>query len=149
MKYLEKFLSTAIYVIMVSMFVYIFTTGLAIAHFGDIHECPICAYAEDTIRWFCYTKGSINHLLHEKAESGYFCLILFVWHAKCSLSDKVNIVAVNIDLWMVSKGLRYPRLCELFKPLQVDIHHIMVCSFLVKNQKSKCLLICLSIVTRE
>ena len=81
MKYLDKFLSTAIYVITVSMFVYMFATGLAIAHFGDIHECPICAFAEDTIRWFCYTKGSINHLVHEKAESGYFCLILFVWHA--------------------------------------------------------------------
>ncbi len=50
MKYLEKFLGTAIYVIMVSMFVYMFATGLAIAHLGDMHQCPICSYAEDTIR---------------------------------------------------------------------------------------------------
>ena len=50
MKYLEKFLSTAIYVITVSMFVYMLATGLAITHIGDIYECPICVYAEDTIR---------------------------------------------------------------------------------------------------
>jgi hypothetical protein len=50
MKYLEKFLSATIYVITVSMFVYMFATGLAITHIGDIHECPICANAEDTIR---------------------------------------------------------------------------------------------------
>ena len=50
MKYLEKFLSTAIYVITVSMFVYMLATGLAITHIGGIHECPICVYAEDTIR---------------------------------------------------------------------------------------------------
>ena len=50
MKYLEKFLSMAIYVITVSMFVYMFVTGLAIAHFGGINECPICTHAEDTIR---------------------------------------------------------------------------------------------------
>ena len=50
MKCLEKFLNATIYVIMVSMFVYMFATGLAIAHFGGIHECPKCTYAEDTIR---------------------------------------------------------------------------------------------------
>ena len=97
MKYLDKFLSTAIYVITVSMFIYMFVTGAAIAHFGGIYECPMCAHAEDTIRWYCYTRGSINHLLHEKAESGHCCLILFVWDAKCSLSDKINVSADMSD----------------------------------------------------
>ena len=50
MKFLERFLSTTIYVITISMFVYMFATGLAITHLGGIHECPLCVHAEDIIR---------------------------------------------------------------------------------------------------
>jgi hypothetical protein len=50
MKYLENFLSSAIYVIVIGMFVYMFATGVAITHFSGIHDCPICAFAEDTVR---------------------------------------------------------------------------------------------------
>lgn len=49
MKFLEKILSSAIYVIVISMFVYMFATGMAITHIGAFHDCPLCTYAEDTV----------------------------------------------------------------------------------------------------
>ncbi len=47
MKFGESVFSMALLVIIVSMYVYAFATGIAITHsdYGD--ECPICALAKD------------------------------------------------------------------------------------------------------